>query len=288
MPDITTEQPQRSCSRTALPAPIVDLISQGIPLKEFDRSGRVAPVLIWCAVRRTAASAQANGWTRMQWFNHVAADTNILFWQLKVGNPRRPKPRELKKVYRDLDKAWDASVRYRASEEQAAPATAAEVSRRSNAVTRLVQRHADRMQLSYTERQVLAFAAAETRRYGWLNVTLPARRVAQAIGRSAMAAHKVLRRLAEQGLLVQVARGRAGTTVNGGSGSAAIYQIPVDIATFTREDGAEQPHSGPVGSLHARIGTGHDPVAAAAGDAQVGRRAGADVPGDARDPGGHG
>lgn len=258
-------------------------------MRELDQRGRVAAVVIWCAVRRTAASAQANGWTRMQWFNHVASDTNTLFWQLKVGNPRRPKPREIAKVYKDLDKAWDASVRYRASEEQAAPATAAEVSRRSNAVTRLVQRHADRLQLSYTERQVLAFAAAETRRYGWLNVTLPARRVAQAIGRSAMAAHKVLRRLAEQGLLVQVARGRAGTTVNGGSGSAAIYQIPVDISKFVRaDDVAEQPNSGPVGSLHAHIGTGHAGLDPAAVGTSGGRRAGPEVPGDARGPGGHG
>lgn len=263
----TATRPQTSHSQ-AFPGPIVDLISQGIPARELSKGK--ATVQIWCAIRRTAASAIARGWTYNRWLDAVADDRNVLYYQLKIGNPRKPKAREQKKIYRDLERAWASASNYLDAEDsdQAREQFAAEVNRRSNAVNKLVSHHGKTLNLSYSERSVLEYVAAESRRRGWLKLTLPARVVGDAIGRSAVVAHKILRRLADLGLLTQVSKGRAGVKANGqGSGSAAIYLIPINVGEFFPAN--ELPLAATLSSTYAD--TRHSSLAPAAVGTQEGR-----------------
>ncbi len=208
----------------ALPDWAIDLIRDGVPAADLAARGSRAT---WRALLRTASSAQARGWDRMEWEYLVLEPKSKLGFQLRLRDRNRERSSDA--INKLLADAWEAAWEWRT--EQPQPWTKDQVrdkaSERAQATLLLIA-DAD-ADLNNQERAVLQYAAQETQRRGMLRVALPWRDVRDATNLSEYATKRTLAQLRERGLLYRESRGRSGGEESG-KRRAALYVLPTEEA----------------------------------------------------------
>ena len=215
-------EPQPSQLDRALPAWAVDLLVFGL-----SDTKAVDPRQIWTAFLSVAMSAYARGWSQTEFRTEATK-----FERRSTGHKKRKWTQHRLWIqlcdhnteaaaFRALGKAWDAAV---VNINDVGVRTKQDI--RDDALERAllwVDRITDGYdELTDDESRVMGYVISETQRRGMLRVTCPSRDAAEFAKVSTMTAHRILKRLSENDLLVQHSRGRKGKS---GDGRAAIYGL---------------------------------------------------------------
>jgi hypothetical protein len=189
----------------ALPAWAIDLIRDGVPARDLQARGNAA---VWTALVRTASSAHQRGHDRSEWESLVLAPASNLGRQVRLKDGTRE--RTVPDVIKTMADAWDAAVEWVSQQPPAwtREQTAAVAAERAAAALQ-VAADAD-LDLTGPEREVLAFAAREHDRRGYLQVALPRAAVVAETGLGERTVRTALAGLARRGLLTVAVPGRTG------------------------------------------------------------------------------
>lgn len=208
---------------SALPGWAIDLIRDGVPAAELKARGGGA---VWSSLVRTAMSAQNHGWGVVDWEFQILEDGNNLGRQVSSKDGKRRRTR--KWIAKQLDDAWETAWERTSSEAAWTPEQVAEEVERRAAAASITAADPD-VDLSDTDRAVLAYAAEQHRARGMTRVALPWRAVQEATGLGERATKNALRRLTNRGLLNLDIRGRSDPDPK--KRRAHLFALP-DAATF--------------------------------------------------------
>ena len=220
--------PEEHTPNRALPQWAIDWLLFGMP--KYTSAAK-----IWGRMLSIAMSAQARGWTRMEFFNEV---TKTERRKNSVGQKRLTEHKlwlQLKACSRDeghalkqLEKAWAQGVEHRMNEgfRTAEDLIADAVERAHQWEDRLTE---GKDGLLDTEMLVMSYVIAFIEKRQMSRVTCAVREVGEFTGLPKSTAYRALNSLTEKGFLVQFSRGTWSKTP--GNRRAAIYGLgdPLDL-----------------------------------------------------------
>jgi hypothetical protein len=202
----------------ALPGRTIDLIRDGVPVRDLRAMGDAA---VRRALLSTAASAMQCGWSDIDWSDEVLCARSRLGHQVRVARDgRRERPE--RQVRRMLDDAWDRATEY-VSETPAwtRDSMRAEAEARARRA-RDIASDPD-VDLTTAMRAVLAYAADLAEKRGLHRLALPRRAVSDATGLGDRATRTALATLHQRDLLRREDSGRGSTDPS--RRRAALYRL---------------------------------------------------------------
>jgi hypothetical protein len=240
---VSEEPPDQNTAVTpdrALPEWAIDLLMYGVPKY-------IPAPKIWGKVVSIAMSAQARGWTSIQFVNEVSKTERR---KNKVGQRRWTShhlweqvlaySRDSVDAFKELDKAWAAATDNLLSEGLRTPEDLI-----ANAIER-AWAWEDRLgegtdNLSVAEASVMSYVIAEIKKRRMTRVTCPCRAVGEFAKIPHVSANRTLKSLANKGFLVQYSRGTWSESPS--KRKAAIYGLS-DPFSLKTGDGDEPLRAG--------------------------------------------
>lgn len=220
----------------SIPAPMIDLIRDGVPAARLRERGGAA---VWGALVSTAMSAAQAGWTFPHWAGLVSETRSLLGRQARLDRGRRDIGSS--RYERTLRRAWEAAERAVAE----SPALTAEEIR--EAVSEVLSAlDATAWAGRSSDLAVLRWVLAEAGRRGMTRPACPARAVEAGSGVPRTEVSRALARLCADGWIERHSRGRRGV---GGSGRASLYTVrPARLIALLSGDGATHMPEPPTGA----------------------------------------
>lgn len=203
----------------ALPAPIIDLIRDGVAPAALKAGGDRA---VWKALVSTASSASQRGQSWEEWETLLGESRSRLGAQARLKRGR--KERTSRDYNRTLIAAWTTATKWVATADP--PISTEQIGERANIVERFV---ADaETPLPDAHRAILAYAVEVARRNSTTRPALPRRELQQATGLGERTLRTALDALHQTGLLQLELPGRA--SADPGRRRANLYQLPTGDA----------------------------------------------------------
>jgi hypothetical protein len=205
-------------SPKSLPAWAIDLITDGVPSKDLATSGHKA---VWTALVRTAASAQHNHWSVIDWEYLVLDERRHLGAQVATQGGRQ---RSQVSVLKQLHKAWDTAWSWRTQQPPWDGVQAQEQIHERAAALIALSANPD-APLTTVERDILTFAAELAIQRRNTKVAMPWRATKEKHHHGQTAIRNAHARLAARGLLPLHERG-APSGSRATKRRANLYRLP--------------------------------------------------------------